>query len=85
MPIPKLDIPDCNSSENDIKLYRIMYSLCDMSHYADDARDVIHIIEKYHLDKSQFDYPYGSFEEFKKHVLAGEFDLDISDHLMTEQ
>ena len=85
MPIPKLDIVKCHTSENDIKLDIIMRSLYDMSHYVNDARDVVHVIEKYALDKSQFDYPYGSFDEFKKHVLSGEFDVDENDHVMTEQ
>lgn len=42
----------------------------------EDAKVAIKIIEENNLDKSQFDFPYGSFEEFKKHVLAGEFDYD---------
>lgn len=85
MAIPKLDAPECNSSENDIKLYHIMYALNNMSYYVDDARDVVRIIEKYALDKSQFDYPYGSFDEFKKHTLSGDFDVDENDHVITEQ
>lgn len=39
-----------------------------------NGKSVIRIIEIFHIDKSQFDFPYGSFEEAKKHVLAGEFD-----------
>ena len=52
---------------------------------ADDARDAVRIIEKYGVDKFDFDYPYGSFEEFKKHTLAGEFDVDIEAMLLTDE
>ena len=38
-----------------------------------------------YIIRIQFDYPYGSFEEYKKHVLAGEFDLDIKSVLTSPE
>ena len=37
------------------------------------------------MDKFDFDYPYGSFEEFKRHVLDGEFDVDVESMIMTDE
>ena len=37
------------------------------------------------MDKSQFDYPYASYDEFKKHVLLGEFDIDVDSMMMTKE
>ena len=68
-------------SDNDRKLLYITCHLKD----AGDARDAVHIIEEQGVDKFDFDYPYGSFEEFKKHTLAGEFDVDIESMLMTDE
>ena len=85
MAIPKLNIPECNSSENDIKLYNIVCSLRSMLYDVDDARSAVFAIEHYNLNKSQFDYPYGSFDEFKKHTLSGEFDVDIDKYIITKQ
>ena len=65
------------------KLNHIIYLLCDYD--VGDARDAVRIIEKYGVDKFDFDYPYGSFEEFKKHVLAGEFDVDIESIMITKE
>ena len=52
---------------------------------AENERDAVRIIEKYGVNKFDFDYPYGSFEAFKKHVLAGEFDIDIEAVMMTDE
>lgn len=68
-------------SDNDRKL---LYITCHLEN-AGDARDAVRIIEKHGVDKFDFDYPYGSFEAFKKHVLAGEFDADIESMLMTDE
>ena len=58
--------------------------LCKLGYDVGDARSAIKIIEDNNLDKSQFDFPYDSFEETKSHVLAGEFDYDI-DSFATSQ
>lgn len=45
---------------------------------------MIAVIDMFHLDKSQFNFPYGSFEEAKKHTLSGEFDFDENAMMMTD-
>lgn len=51
----------------------------------DSTRDAVRIIEEQGVDKFDFDYPYGSFEEFKKHTLAGEFDIDADYMALTDE
>lgn len=72
MPIPRLNMPKYKLTEND-RMDIVMRQLCKMGYKVNNAKRAIRIIEKFHIDKSQFDFPYGSFEEAKKHVLAGEF------------
>lgn len=61
-----------------VQLYRMGYNV-------DNARDAIQIIEEFTLDKSQFNFPYGSFEEAKNHVLFGKFDFDENAMMMTNE
>lgn len=84
MPVPRITIQHYSSPEPFKKLHHIIGILCDMGYDVEFARDVVIVIENNNLDKSQFDFPYGSFEEFKKFVLDGKFDLDISKHVFTE-
>lgn len=72
MPIPKYDLPRYKLTESD-RMDIVIRQLCKMGYKVNNAKRAIRIIEKFHIDKSQFDFPYGSFEEAKKHVLAGEF------------
>ena len=76
MPIPKYDLPEYEPDENELKVDVIMQKLSDMGYSVATERDAVQVIDSFVLDKSQFDFPYGSFEGFKKHVLAGEFDYD---------
>lgn len=76
MPIPKYDLPEYKSDENELKADIIVRKLSKMGYSVDTERDAVQIIDNFNLDKSQFDFPYHSFEEFKKHVLVGEFDYD---------
>lgn len=64
-------------SEDRKKLNYIIYLLFDYE--VRNARDAVCIIEEHGVDKFDFDYPYGSFEEFKKHTLAGEFDVESAE------
>lgn len=73
MPVPRLNMPKYKITEND-RMSNVMRQLREMGYVVNDGKSVIRIIEIFHIDKSQFDFPYGSFEEAKKHVLAGEFD-----------
>lgn len=72
MPIPRLNMPKYKLTESD-RMDIVIRQLCKMGYKVNNAKRAIRIIEKFHIDKSQFDFPYGSFEEAKKHVLAGEF------------
>lgn len=56
-----------------------------MCYDIDDARSVIDVIEDFNLDKTKFEYPYNSYEIFKQHVYAGEFDVNIDSLLMSEE
>lgn len=73
MPIPKYDLPEYKPDETELKADIIARKLSKMGYSVNTERDAVHIIDNFNLDKSQFDFPYGSFEEAKKHVLAGEF------------
>lgn len=86
MPIPKIEDPVVyKSSDKKLKVHDIIRLLRKMGYDVDDARSAVNVIERYELDKSQFNYPYDSFDEFKKHVLAGEFDINIQEKILTEQ
>lgn len=76
MPVPKVKRMRHKSPDEVIKLHHVMYILRGMGYDVDDARSVICIIDMFNLDKSQFDFPYGSYEEFKKHVS----ELEVSDN-----
>lgn len=73
-PSPKLEGAILESC----KMYGVKSDLRDMQYVVNSAREAVSIIEQNNLDLSQFDFPYGSFEAFKEHTLAGEFDFDES-------
>ena len=77
MPVPRILKHEPVSDKKTVKSNVIIRQLFGMGYDVDDARSAIKIIEDNNLDKSQFDFPYGSFEEFQKHVDAGEFDIDL--------
>lgn len=79
------NLPKHKGSEEHLKAHYIIYILQDMGYDAGNERDVIHIIEIFGLDTSQFDFPYGSYDIFKSHVLAGEYDVDVKSRLMTNE
>ena len=77
MKIPPIPIPNCIPPKEEIQAGVIVRSLLRLGYDIEDERDAVKIIEYEGIEKFNFDYPYGSFEAFKKHVLAGEFDFDI--------
>lgn len=83
MPVPRLNILKYKKTERS-KMTDIVTQLYRMGHCVDNARDAIQIIELFELDKSQFSFPYGSFEEAKKHTLSGEFDFDENTMMMAD-
>lgn len=62
---------------NNTKMSRIENILLYLGYCTDTGKDVVDAIEQNNLDLSQFEFPYGSFEAFKEHALAGEFDMDV--------
>ena len=84
MPAPRLNIPKHKLTE-DGKMLNVISKLCLMGYEVCEAKNAIRIIEMFDLDKSQFDFPYGSFEEAKKHVLAGEFDYSEESFSSSEE
>lgn len=87
MPVPRIEVPPYKPDENERKLTVIENALDDMGYECDGARDVIEIIEKHNLVKSQFEYPFGSYDTFRVHVLMGYYDGDESlvSHHMTDE
>lgn len=85
MSVPRFDLPKYKSSERDLKRDIVFRKLYDMDYNVLNERHAIHIIEEYNIDKTQFDWPYGSFEVFKQHVLAGDFDRKITTEITKEQ
>ena len=77
MPVPRYNIPKYKPSEIEVKSIYILRMLHAAGYDIEGDRDAVKLIEEKGVDKFDFDYPYGSFEEYKKHVLAGEFDVEI--------
>lgn len=75
MPVPRLVVPEHKVDENRNKMGRIISDLCDIGYDICTAKEAIQVIETKKLDKSQFDFPFGSYDEFKKRVLAGELEM----------
>lgn len=85
MPVPRYNIPRFKPSEIEVKSIYIIRMLCKAGYNIKCDRDAVKFIEEKGVDKFDFDYPYGSFEEYKKHVLAGEFDVDVEAMMMTDK
>ena len=83
MAMPRLNMPKYKTSERG-KMNRIIRQLNRMGYDVDKAEDAIQVIEIFKIDKSQFEFPYGSFAEAKKHTLSGEFDFDENAMMMTD-
>ena len=56
-----------------------------MGYNVEDAKNALSIIETCNIDKTQFDFPYGSFDAYKQHVLSHDLDLDLTSHIMTSE
>lgn len=59
-----------------------MDALFDMGYDVHNTQDIIDIIETKELNISPSDYPYGSFEEFKKHKNDREFEMATLEDMM---
>ena len=85
MPVPRYNTSRHKPSETKVKSNYIIRMLFKVGYDVGNARDAVKLIEKNGVDKFDFDYPYGSFEEYKKYVLAGEFYVDIESMMMTDE
>lgn len=74
-PLPPL--PSYSTSKEEIQASIIMRTMTGMNYDISTHKEIIKIIESEGIDKFDFDYPYGSFNAYKKHVLAGEFNPKI--------
>ena len=63
-----------------LKAISVENVLINMGYSVSTMKDTVVVIEENNLDQSLFDFPYGSFDVFKKHALAGEFDFDEKKH-----
>ncbi len=84
MPVPRLVVPKHKVDENRNKMGHVISNLCYMGYDICTAKEAIQIIETEKLDKSRFDFPFGSFDEFKKRVLSGELEMK-SLNMMTKE
>ena len=84
MQIPRLNMPKYKLTERG-KMSNVVIKLNNIGYDVDDPRSAIKIIENDNLDKSQFNFPYGSFEEFKKHVLNGAYDVNIDSVFISKE
>lgn len=74
MPVPKIDIPVYTVSEDEKKLDELEIALYGTGYNCEEPKDMIQVINIFKLDKSQFDFPFGSYDAFKARVLNGEYD-----------
>lgn len=79
------NLPKHKPSEERVKAHYIIYILQEMGYDVRSERDVIHVIETFNLDKKQFDFPYGSYDVFKSHVLAGDYDVNVKSRIMSKE
>lgn len=82
MSIRSLNMPKYHAPTNEVLVGVIVRKLYGQGYPCCDARDVAMLIEKHHMDISQFEFSDGNYEKFKRDVLDGKYDDDI--HFMTE-
>ena len=76
MPVLRLHKYQHKVDVNKLKLDGVEDKLLSMGYACNNCTEMIAVIDMFHLDESQFDFPYGSYEEFKKHVS----ELEVSDN-----
>lgn len=84
MKIPELPPIQFHTTEMG-KSNKILRKLKHIGYAVNDAKEALLILEKHDIDKSQFDFPYGSFEAYKQHVLAGDLEFDLTSNIMTDE
>ena len=83
MALPKLSLLNYELPKDSLLLDIIMRKLNAMGYWCEDEHDIIKYIEQYHLDTSQFEFPDGDYDTFKKNLMAGKYDVEI--HFMTDE
>lgn len=73
------------SEENEEKMYVLGNKVKELTQQEPQSEyDVLRLIEEYHLDISQFDFPEGDYDSFVKAVHAGFYDVRAWDAYYTE-
>lgn len=82
MPIRSLNMPKYHAPTNEVLVGVIVRKLYGQGYPCCDARDVVMLIEKHHMDVSQFEFPDDNYELFKENFLLGKYGIasrEISD------
>lgn len=85
MSMPPLPLLKHKPNSEKIKASYIVRTLYGETGKIEDETDAINYIERMGLENFDFDYPYGSFEEFKKQNAAGTFKAPEMPQLTKEQ
>ena len=86
MPVPKFNLSKYKPSENERKFHKLTDTLFDMGYDIRNVQDIIDVIGTKELNIPSSDYPYGSFEEFKKHKNDREFEMaTLEDMMITKE
>ena len=75
MPVPRLHEYQHKVDVNKLKLDGVEDKLLSMGYICNNCKEMIAVIDMFHLDKSQFNFPYESFANVKVYILSGEFDF----------
>ena len=79
LPIIKIPMTEKRKSS------KITRKLRNMGYNVNAPHEALTIFETYNIDKTQFDFPYGSFDAYKQHVIAHDLDLDLTSNIMTPE
>ena len=82
--IPELPPIELPITEMD-KSMKIMRKLRKMGHDINDPNEALAVFETCNIDKTQFNFPYGSFDTYRQHVLSHDLDLDLTSNVMTPE
>ena len=84
MPIPKIESTTYKPSKETLQIRKILHQIHDMGYEVHESQDIIEAIENYHLDITHFDFPYGSFDNFKTMVQNDHHNTSKTNRHLTE-
>ena len=79
--LPPIKIPMTEKRKSS----KITRKLRNMGYDVNDPNEALTVFETCDIDKIQFDFPYGSFDAYKQHVLLHDLDLDLTSNIMTSE